>query len=424
MRLKVILMLFGTTLFVLLNTITNAKEIRTPQLIDNTQYNINEFVHQSRDSECYWMSYFQNIGYIWKAPHPTWGDESYAMRFTAFSVDTLKLVEFYVYDPEDGTFGNDTVFISVWGDNGTDLPDINNMLAQVAFPPGTYNAYPNSTIADFSSLNIGIAGDYHVSFSSSGAFPNDYETCLSDDGNNGTGRSSCFYDGAWGSMDTIWGFDVNFYFSVYLCGEGKICYYDADEDTYGDINNIYLSVCGHCHEELGFVEDSTDCDDDDPNIHPGVYDLPEDGIDQNCDGVDNIYCYDDNDYDTYGSPYVVTIHAGVCPSGFSTNNDDCDDTDENIHPGAPEIIDDGIDQDCNGDDFCCVHRGDVAEPNDDMVLVNDIVYLVNYIFKSGTEPACLDEGDCAIPLDGEILVNDIVWLVNFLFKSGAVPPTC
>ena len=73
---------------------------------------------------------------------------------------------------------------------------------------------------------------------------------------------------------------------------------------------------------------------------------------------------------------------------------------------------------------CCTLRGDVAEPKDDMVLVNDIVWLVDFLFKGGTAPACLDEGDCAIPLDGSILVNDIVWLVDFLFKGGAAPPAC
>lgn len=73
---------------------------------------------------------------------------------------------------------------------------------------------------------------------------------------------------------------------------------------------------------------------------------------------------------------------------------------------------------------CCSLRGDVAIPKDLAVLVNDIVFLVDYIFKGGTAPACLDEGDCAIPLDGSILVNDIVWLVDYIFKGGSAPPDC
>ena len=73
---------------------------------------------------------------------------------------------------------------------------------------------------------------------------------------------------------------------------------------------------------------------------------------------------------------------------------------------------------------CCQLRGDVAIPKDGSVLVNDLVWLVNYLFKGGTAPSCLNEGDCAIPLDGSCLVNDLVWLVNYLFKSGTPPPPC
>jgi hypothetical protein len=73
---------------------------------------------------------------------------------------------------------------------------------------------------------------------------------------------------------------------------------------------------------------------------------------------------------------------------------------------------------------CCQLRGDVAIPKDGSVLVNDIVWLVNYLFKGGTAPECLDEGDAADPPDGSILVNDIVWLVNYLFKGGTAPAPC
>ena len=73
---------------------------------------------------------------------------------------------------------------------------------------------------------------------------------------------------------------------------------------------------------------------------------------------------------------------------------------------------------------CCNLRGDVAIPKDGSVLANDIVWLVDFLFRGGTAPECWDEGDCAIPLDGNIIVNDIVWLVNYLFKGGTAPPEC
>ena len=44
---------------------------------------------------------------------------------------------------------------------------------------------------------------------------------------------------------------------------------------------------------------STDCDDNDASINPSATEIFADGIDQNCDGVE--YCYIDIDQDGYGS---------------------------------------------------------------------------------------------------------------------------
>ncbi len=73
---------------------------------------------------------------------------------------------------------------------------------------------------------------------------------------------------------------------------------------------------------------------------------------------------------------------------------------------------------------CCQVRGDVVIPYDGLILVNDVVFLVNHIFKGGPAPECLDHGDCAIPPDGNIFINDLVFLVNHIFKGGPPPSDC
>ncbi|MEK7426245.1 MAG: MopE-related protein, partial [Actinomycetota bacterium] len=75
-----------------------------------------------------------------------------------------------------------------------------------------------------------------------------------------------------------------------------------------------------------------------------------DGIDNNCDGqidegVFNTY-YQDFDGDTYGNP-LVSQQACTQPSGYISNNTDCNDSDSSINPAATEICD-GLDNDCNG----------------------------------------------------------------------------
>jgi hypothetical protein len=64
-------------------------------------------------------------------------------------------------------------------------------------------------------------------------------------------------------------------------------YYDNDGDSYGTSAETALS----CNAPPGFSSESTDCDDNDAMVNPGMTDICSNGIDDDCDGtIDNGIC--------------------------------------------------------------------------------------------------------------------------------------
>ncbi len=123
-------------------------------------------------------------------------------------------------------------------------------------------------------------------------------------------------------------------------------YADNDGDVYGDP----ASTITTCYQLSGYVSDDTDCDDTEPEVNPGASEICNDR-DDDCDGVADeglAYStwYADGDADGFGDADTSTS-ACTQPSGYVSDDTDCDDGDSAINPDATEACD-GVDNDCHG----------------------------------------------------------------------------
>ena len=146
-------------------------------------------------------------------------------------------------------------------------------------------------------------------------------------------------------------------------------------------------------------EGGDDCDDSNPSIHPGATDVPYDGIDQDCDGVDDLDA-DDDGFDA--------IEAG---------GNDCDDTSPTVYPGAPEVAKDEIDQDCDGLDLLDgdgdgfddqAWGGTDCDDNDALIFPNAWEWLNDEVDSDcdGTDGRPVDMSDADVIFSGGASSND------------------
>lgn len=134
---------------------------------------------------------------------------------------------------------------------------------------------------------------------------------------------------------------------------------DFDFDSFGD----ELLPTVNCSLPADFVFDVTDCDDTEPDIHPGAIETCS-GLDEDCDDL-----VDAEDPDLF-RPFCE-LQTGVCNGALKSAErcvggqwDACTDADYAAHSSAyenPEATCDGLDNDCDG----ATDDGIVADTNPD-----------------------------------------------------------
>lgn len=224
---------------------------------------------------------------------------------------------------------------------------------------------------------------------------------------------------------------------------------NSDDRDLDDIPNF----ADNCPDNYNPGQDDSDvdgvgnvCDNCPDNYNPNQYDENHDGVGDICDGLMHIITYDPPD-GYLGEPYSFQFGAigGVEPYHWEKwlghPPPGC------VFTGGTEGTVSGI-PNWAGSFYMSVIMTDSDSPQkydtlgvvftireesepeflcgdadgNESVDIDDIVYLISYIFSDGPAPDPIEAGeaDCS----GEIDIDDVVYIINYVFAGGPAPCDC
>ena len=112
----------------------------------------------------------------------------------------------------------------------------------------------------------------------------------------------------------------------------------TSDGAYAPLRIAYAGTTCTDADVDGYCAILSDCDDGDATVNPGATEIWYDGVDANCDNM--------NDYDQDGDTYVNALYNANA-GGSAPNTDDCADTDAAVNPGANDLAGNDKDENCN-----------------------------------------------------------------------------